>query len=229
MSDIYLLIHSSTPSFIALVPGSGYWDISPGKVLTLPNGLGTGYTWRNPVPSTVNLVLIGGDNRGMGSGGFISNIVAPGDPSRDSNGNCLSTGSGSSSTSSVNVGAIAGGINNNNNNNNNNATYEPLYSQPISTPPPVPRQTPQQQPQEPVIGDSEAEVQPPAYTNQSDNAPVAVPVTINSQQQQQRTSLKDPSRPPAQTSASAGQPGPEVQENDGVGLGAMHLMWNGRG
>ena len=104
---------SSTPSFIALVPGGGYWDISPGKVVTLP-GLGTGYTWRNPVPSTVDLVLVGGDNRGMGSGGFISSTVSPGDPSRDSSGNCLTTGAttsnSSSSSSVVNVGAIAGGV-----------------------------------------------------------------------------------------------------------------------
>ena len=101
---------SSTPSFIALVPGSGYWDISPGKVVSLPR-LGTGYTWRNPVPSTVDLVLVGGDNRGMGSGGFISSTVSPGDTARDSSGNCLSTGATTSnSSSSVNVGAIVGGV-----------------------------------------------------------------------------------------------------------------------
>jgi len=47
----------------------------------------------------------------MGSGGFISSTVGPGDPARDSNGYCLSTGAttSTSSSSSVNVGAIVGG------------------------------------------------------------------------------------------------------------------------
>jgi len=60
----------------------------------------------------MNLIIVGGDNRGMGSGGFISNFVDPGDPSRDASGDCPAPAARTSTTSDsrVKVGAIVGGV-----------------------------------------------------------------------------------------------------------------------
>ena len=56
----------------------------------------------------MNLTIVGGDNRGMGAGGFISSYVGPGDL-RDLSGACP-TSSSSTSDAPLNIGAIAGGI-----------------------------------------------------------------------------------------------------------------------
>ena len=70
-----------------MIPDGAFRTIPLGKI-DRQAGLGTGFTWTPAVRARTNLIIVGGDNRGMGSGGFISNFVNPGDPSRDASGDC---------------------------------------------------------------------------------------------------------------------------------------------
>jgi len=71
---------NSVPSFLSVIPDGAFRTIPLGKIDTQP-GLGTGFTWRPAVRARTNLIIVAGDNRGMGSGGFISKFVNPGDSS----------------------------------------------------------------------------------------------------------------------------------------------------
>jgi len=102
---------NSIPSFLSVVPDGAFRTIPPGKIDTQP-GLGTGFTWTPAVRARTNLIIIGGDNRRMGSGGFISTFVNPGDPSRDTFGDCPAPTAmtGITSDSRVSAGAIVGSV-----------------------------------------------------------------------------------------------------------------------
>ena len=75
-----LTLCNSVPSFLSVIPDGAFRTIPVGKIDTQP-GLGTGFTWRPAIRAKTNLIIVGGDNRGMGSGGFISKFVNPGDSS----------------------------------------------------------------------------------------------------------------------------------------------------
>ena len=86
LNNSFTLPHR-TPSFLSVIPDGAFGSIPLGRIDT-QTGLGTGFTWRPPVTASTNLIIVGSDNRGTGSGGFISNIVSPGNPNRDAAGNC---------------------------------------------------------------------------------------------------------------------------------------------
>ncbi len=60
-------------------------------------GLGTGFSWKPSLRSGTTLILIAGDNRGMGTGGSILNVVSAG---TNQDGSCLSNTSPSSTPGS---------------------------------------------------------------------------------------------------------------------------------
>ncbi len=76
------LLTYRTPSFLSVIPDGAYGTIPLGRT-DAQSGLGTGFTWRPPVRAGANLIIVGSDSRGTGAGGFLNNIVSPGNPSRD--------------------------------------------------------------------------------------------------------------------------------------------------
>ena len=102
----------STTSFLAVIPGP-----QDGKFTRIPFGkvdtrwvVGTGFTWTPAVRAGTNLIIVGGDNRGMGAGGFISNVVNPGNPASAVFGDCPRSAPQNTTPSSgtVVVGIIGG-------------------------------------------------------------------------------------------------------------------------
>jgi len=98
----------STPSFLSVIPNGAFGPIPPGKIETQPLP-SSGFIWRPPVRARTNLVIVGGDNRGMGTGGFVSTVVNPGDPTRDETGDCPAPTQTPTGTT-PNIGAIVGGV-----------------------------------------------------------------------------------------------------------------------
>ncbi|KAI0918602.1 hypothetical protein AcV5_002549 [Taiwanofungus camphoratus] len=120
-----------TPSFQGIIPGGQSFSIPEGNLTTVPEE-GLGFDWSPSVRTGTTVLLIGGDNRGMGSGGSGFYIMSqgqstsclnsqspsstPGSPAGGSyptstNGASTnpSTGGGTSS-SHTDVGAIVGGV-----------------------------------------------------------------------------------------------------------------------
>ncbi|KAJ7634795.1 hypothetical protein FB45DRAFT_909876 [Roridomyces roridus] len=127
-----------TPKFQGVIPGGESFEIPQAQITTV-EAEGTGFNWTAPLRSMTNVILVGGDNRGNGTGGSTLYIVGGG---TENDSSCLNStspsstagapaggsyqtgtgsftgssptnsgsSSGSSGGSSTNVGAIAGGV-----------------------------------------------------------------------------------------------------------------------
>lgn len=117
-----------TPSFQGVIPGGQSFSIPEGQITQVSNE-GTGFSWIPSVRDGSTLIIVAGDNRGLGTGGSglytVSQGIYP-------NSSCLTTTSPSStigspaggayptnasgaettssSSSKTNVGAIVGGV-----------------------------------------------------------------------------------------------------------------------
>ncbi|KAG2128713.1 hypothetical protein DEU56DRAFT_957191, partial [Suillus clintonianus] len=117
-----------TPSFQGVIPGGQSFSIPEGQITQVSNE-GTGFSWIPSVREGSTLIIVAGDDRGLGTGGSglytVSQGIYP-------NSSCLTTASPSSTTglpaggtyptnasgaettggatSSSNVGAIVGGV-----------------------------------------------------------------------------------------------------------------------
>lgn len=106
-----------------IIPGGESTTIPSGNVQTGLQGGTSGIQWTPDVKVGTNIVLVPGDDRGLGSGGSAS-VSIGNNPNGDSScidGNspsstpgtaagAVETGGGSSSSSPTNIGAIVGGI-----------------------------------------------------------------------------------------------------------------------
>ncbi|EMD35430.1 hypothetical protein CERSUDRAFT_116197 [Gelatoporia subvermispora B] len=115
-----------TPQFHGVIPGGQSFTVPEGPLSTVV-GEGLGFNWTVPVRTGTTVLLLGGDDRGIGTAGSGFYIVAqgsnsclnttspsstPGSPAGGSyptTTNGAGTG-GSSSGSHTNVGAIVGGV-----------------------------------------------------------------------------------------------------------------------
>ncbi|KAI9509270.1 hypothetical protein F5148DRAFT_1189042 [Russula earlei] len=117
---------NGTVRFYGAIPGGTSFSIPQGTPSS-NNNTGTGFSWTVDITGGTNILLVGGDDRGVGSGGS-----APFTVSYSSNSSCLSnnspsstpgspaggsyptstsdTGSGGRNRSSSNTGAIVGGV-----------------------------------------------------------------------------------------------------------------------
>ncbi|KAG9221626.1 hypothetical protein CCMSSC00406_0005539 [Pleurotus cornucopiae] len=66
-----------TPSFLGVIPGGESFVIPEGPITDVPSQ-GTGFSWTPPVRAGTTLVIVGGDDRGVGSGGSLVTIVSTG-------------------------------------------------------------------------------------------------------------------------------------------------------
>ena len=99
ISDTFLLaFHHRTVDFHGIIPGGDSFTI-PQSNVTTNNVTGTGFSWTVDITGGTNILIIGGDDRGIGSGG-----VAPFTVAYSANNTCLS-GTSPSST----AGSPAGG------------------------------------------------------------------------------------------------------------------------
>ncbi|KAF8165750.1 hypothetical protein B0H34DRAFT_832083 [Crassisporium funariophilum] len=127
-----------TPNFFGIIPGGQSFSVPQGAITDVP-AQGTGFTWKPSLRGGTTLILVGGDDRGNGTGGSVLNLVSsgfqndisclgdsspsstPGSPAGGSyptgtggwTSGGPSGGSGGSSGgggSSSNVGAIVGGV-----------------------------------------------------------------------------------------------------------------------
>ncbi|KAF9043598.1 hypothetical protein BDZ89DRAFT_1155990 [Hymenopellis radicata] len=118
----------TSPNFIGIIPGGESFTVPGSDNLTQVASQGTGFSWTPNIRGGTTLLLVGGDSRGIGTGGSTLNTVSNG---INNDGSCLSndspsstpgtpaggsyatgtsgTGSGSSGGSS-NTGAIVGGV-----------------------------------------------------------------------------------------------------------------------
>ncbi|KAI9458689.1 hypothetical protein BJY52DRAFT_1416434 [Lactarius psammicola] len=117
---------NGTVNFYGVIPGGNSFNIPQGPLST--NAItGTGFSWTVDITGGTNIIIVGGDDRGIGSGGFAGFTVA-----YSVNSSCLSSSSPSSTAGSPaggsswptstsdsssgssgghsNTGAIAGGI-----------------------------------------------------------------------------------------------------------------------
>ncbi|KAL4263627.1 hypothetical protein AB1N83_005800 [Pleurotus pulmonarius] len=85
------------PSFLGVIPGGESFVIPEGPITSVPSQ-GTGFSWTPSVRTGTSLVIVGGDNRGVGSGGSLLNIVSAGTVPND---DCLSSNSPSSTPNSI--------------------------------------------------------------------------------------------------------------------------------
>ncbi|KAF7318976.1 hypothetical protein HMN09_00233600 [Mycena chlorophos] len=123
------------PSFQGVIPGGDSFQI-PESNFSTQTGAGYGFTWTPPLRGGTTLLLVAGDNRGLGSGGSTSYTVnsgvdnissclnstspssTPGSPAGGSYATSTGTSGGSSPTGSTgsggggsnNTAAIAGGV-----------------------------------------------------------------------------------------------------------------------
>jgi hypothetical protein len=94
-----LLINSadlpnSTPFFAGVIPGGQSLMIPKGQITQVANQ-GIGYSWSPSVRAGTTLLIIAGDNRGIGSGGSATYFINNGDDS-----SCLDSNSPSSTPGS---------------------------------------------------------------------------------------------------------------------------------
>lgn len=78
-----------TPSFVGVIPGGQSFTIPESNVTNIQSE-GTGFSWTPSIRGGTTLVVIGGDNRGAGTGGSAFYVVSDGST------NCLSALSPSS-------------------------------------------------------------------------------------------------------------------------------------
>lgn len=89
---IYRMVR--TPSFQGIIPGGQSFAIPEGNLTTVPEE-GLGFDWSPSVRTGTTVLLIGGDNRGMGSGGSGFYIMSQGQST-----SCLNSQSPSSTPGS---------------------------------------------------------------------------------------------------------------------------------
>ena len=80
------------PNFLGVIPGGQSFAIPEGPI-TRVQAQGTGFSWVTNVRGGTTLMLVGGDNRGNGTGGSVFSVVSSG---IDNNSTCLSQNSPSS-------------------------------------------------------------------------------------------------------------------------------------
>ena len=86
------------PQFFGVIPGGQSFQIAtPSASLTNVTDEGTGFNWTPSVRGMTTLILVGGDNRGVGSGGSVAANVGYGTNQVN---NCLSNNSPSSTPGS---------------------------------------------------------------------------------------------------------------------------------
>ncbi|KAH9171379.1 hypothetical protein EDB89DRAFT_1887153 [Lactarius sanguifluus] len=116
---------NGTVNFYGVIPGGNSF-IMPQGPLSTNNVTGTGFSWTADISSGTNILIIGGDDRGIGSGGVAPFTVAPsvkssclnstspsstaGNPAGGSYPTSTSSSPSGSSGGHSNTGLIAGGI-----------------------------------------------------------------------------------------------------------------------
>ncbi|KAF9531159.1 hypothetical protein CPB83DRAFT_809505 [Crepidotus variabilis] len=124
-NDNYLA--KGTPKFQGIIPGGQSFDVPQNNSnITSIEGYGIGFDWKPSLRDGTTIILVGGDDRGNGTGGFMQFLVTQGNfPDRS----CLNDNSPSSTpgtpaggvatgavhnggpgTHGPNVGAIVGGV-----------------------------------------------------------------------------------------------------------------------
>jgi hypothetical protein len=99
-----LLIGYRTPNFLGVIPGGQSFIVPESNITTL-TPLTSGFTWNPSIRAGTTLILIGGDNRGNGSGGSTTYQVQAG-PENDIS--CLSNFSPSSTAGNPAGGTLTG-------------------------------------------------------------------------------------------------------------------------
>jgi hypothetical protein len=82
---------------VGVIPGGQSFQIPVPSQLTTVDSEGTGFNWTPSVRGGTTLIIAGGDNRGMGTGGSVLNTVSAGTNLDNS---CLSGNSPSSTPGS---------------------------------------------------------------------------------------------------------------------------------
>lgn len=119
-----------TPSFQGVIPGGQSFSIPEGQITQVSNE-GTGFSWIPSVREGSTLIVVAGDDRGLGTGGSglytvsqgiypnsscltttspSSTIGSPAGGTYPTNASGAETTGGTSSSSKTNVGAIVGGV-----------------------------------------------------------------------------------------------------------------------
>ncbi|KAI0090344.1 hypothetical protein BDY19DRAFT_887690 [Irpex rosettiformis] len=116
-----------TPFFVGVIPGGQSLQVPQGTITQVADQ-GTGYSWSPFVRAGTTLVIVAGDNRGLGSGGSSTYFINNGDNSTCLNSTSPSSTAGSpaggsyptstsgagtdngSSSHHTNTGAIVGGV-----------------------------------------------------------------------------------------------------------------------
>ncbi|KAF8269215.1 hypothetical protein EI94DRAFT_1829083 [Lactarius quietus] len=80
---------NGTVQFYGIIPGGNFFALP--ETLTTENTTGTGFEWTINIPGGTNILIIAGDDRGIGSGGYVGYTV-----SYSSNTTCLNNASPSS-------------------------------------------------------------------------------------------------------------------------------------
>jgi len=63
-----------TPNFLGVIPGGQSFAVPAGDITNVPEQ-GTGFSWKPPLRGGTTLFLLGGDNRGNGTGGSNLSLV----------------------------------------------------------------------------------------------------------------------------------------------------------
>lgn len=65
-----------TPNFVGIIPGGQSFTI-PEPLITTQSPEGTGFSWTASITGETRFMIVAGDNRGMGSGGYAAFKVNP--------------------------------------------------------------------------------------------------------------------------------------------------------
>ncbi|KAF9057529.1 hypothetical protein BJ165DRAFT_1397783 [Panaeolus papilionaceus] len=116
-----------TPNFLGVIPGGESFSIPTGQITDVPEQ-GTGFSWTPSIRGGTAILLVGGDNRGNGTGGSVPGTVSsginndskclndsspsstPGSPAGGAYPTSTNGGTTGGHGSGSNVGAIVGGI-----------------------------------------------------------------------------------------------------------------------
>ena len=72
------ICQSRSPQFYCVIPGGQSISLNPGSFTSVVNDTGVGFNWTVPIRLGTTVILIAGDNRGIGSGGWIQETVQQG-------------------------------------------------------------------------------------------------------------------------------------------------------
>lgn len=64
----------STPNFVGIIPGGQTFTIPVSNITNSPSE-GTGFSWTASIRAGATLIIVAGDNRGLGAGGFATFTV----------------------------------------------------------------------------------------------------------------------------------------------------------